>query len=170
MSLELFNSADNENARHALMQCCTSENWVNRLVEIRPFSTIDELFVAADTVWQELNEEDYLQAFDGHPKIGDVDSLKEKYKSTKLLASNEQSDVSLASDEVITELAIKNEEYQKKFGFIFIVCATGKTAAQMLILLVSRLENDRATELSIAIEEQRQIYHLRLKKLLEESS
>ena len=113
-----------------------------------------------------MTEADYLQAFEGHPKIGDITSLKAKYANTKELASGEQSAVDEASDEVLERLAQGNDTYQEKFGFIFLVCATGKSAAEMLALLEMRLPNDRATELINAAEEQRKIFHIRLGKML----
>ena len=170
MQLNNLNKLTIEQASQRFLQCCTSEAWIEKMVGARPYSNAEALFNTADTVWQTLNESDYLQAFDGHPKIGDVGSLKEKYLSTKELASNEQASVADASDKVIETLAQKNADYLDKFGFIFIVFATGKTALEMLELLVERLPNDRPTELNIAAEEQRKIFNLRLEKLLEEQS
>nr|WP_243760464.1 2-oxo-4-hydroxy-4-carboxy-5-ureidoimidazoline decarboxylase [Aestuariicella hydrocarbonica] len=155
-----------EDAGQQFRQCCSSERWVERMVESRPYHSAADLHAAADVHWRNLNEHDFLQAFDGHPKIGDVDSLKEKYRNTKALAAGEQSSVAVASDDVIQALAQGNREYEDKFGFIFIVCATGKSAAQMSELLQARLPNERAVELNNAAEEQRKIFHLRLEKLL----
>ena len=95
-----------------------------------------------------------------------MQSLKEKYSSTKALAANEQSSLAAASESVLIDLMQKNEEYEKKFGFIFIVCATGKSAEEMLSILLARLSNNREEELTNASEEQRKIYQLRLEKLL----
>ncbi|MEQ8802229.1 MAG: 2-oxo-4-hydroxy-4-carboxy-5-ureidoimidazoline decarboxylase, partial [Haliea sp.] len=114
-----------------------------------------------------LGEADLLEAFEGHPKIGDVNSLKAKYSSTKALAAGEQSSVDEAGDAIIEALARGNSEYEEKFGFIFIVCATGKSAREMSGLLQARLPNDRATELANAAGEQRKIFQIRLSKLLE---
>ena len=166
MSLESLNSAAPEDASHLLRQCCTAEAWITALVAQRPFVDEAALRGAADSVWAGLGEADYLQAFDGHPKIGDVSSLKAKYADTKQLAAGEQSSVEQASDEVIAELAEGNQRYEEKFGFIFIVCATGKSAREMLELLKARLPNSREEELANAAEEQRKIFHIRLEKLL----
>ena len=136
------------------------------MVGNRPYDSADALRLAADDNWRGLAEADYLQAFDGHPKIGDVGSLKAKYANTKELAAGEQSSVNEASDEVIRALADGNTRYQEKFGFIFIVCASGKSAGEMLALLQARLPNNRDRELANAAEEQRKIFHLRLEKLL----
>jgi len=131
-----------------------------------PYCDAAELKAAADKNWENMGEADYLQAFDGHPKIGNVSSLKEKYASTKALASGEQSSVNSASDEVISRLALGNKNYEEKFGFIFIVCASGKSAKEMLDLLETRLPNDRPTELVNAREEQRKIFQIRIEKIL----
>ena len=166
MSLESLNKASAEGARHSFLQCCTSDTWIARMVADRPYANAEALRAAADRNWQGLAEADYLQAFDGHPKIGDVSSLKAKYANTKALAAGEQSSVNQASDEIIEKLAEGNSTYEEKFGFIFIVCATGKSAAEMCDLLYARLPNDRDTELKNAAEEQHKIFHIRLEKLL----
>ncbi|TXS95316.1 2-oxo-4-hydroxy-4-carboxy-5-ureidoimidazoline decarboxylase [Parahaliea maris] len=166
MSIEALNAASPAEAAQQLRQCCTSERWIAELVAARPFADAQSLKDAADTVWRGLEEADYLQAFDGHPKIGDVDSLKAKYADTKQLAAGEQAAVASATEAVITELAQGNSDYEARFGFIFIVCATGKSAADMLALLKARLPNTRAEELANAAEEQRKIFQLRLDKLL----
>ena len=112
-----------------------------------------------------MREQDLLEAFDGHPKIGDPDSLKKKYAATKKLATSEQSAVQYASDETIDELAACNQAYLDKFGFIFIICASGKSADEMLVSIKNRISNSRERELLLAAEEQRKITHLRLNKL-----
>ena len=166
MSIEDINGADTDTASHLFRQCCTSETWIESMVGNRPYDSADALRLAADDNWRGLTEADYLQAFDGHPKIGDVGSLKAKYANTKELAAGEQSSVNEASDELIRALADGNTRYQEKFGFIFIVCASGKSAGEMLALLQARLPNKRDRELANAAEEQRKIFHLRLEKLL----
>lgn len=162
--LQQFNGMDAQQAKQVLMQMCTSENWCEKLLILRPYEDFNELQATADAVWQGLDEQDYLQAFDGHPKIGDVNSLRAKYANTKTLASNEQAGVNEASTEVLQNLAALNEQYFTKFGFIFIVCATGKSAEQMLALLKQRIVNDRQTELANAAQEQGKIFQLRLAK------
>jgi 2-oxo-4-hydroxy-4-carboxy-5-ureidoimidazoline decarboxylase len=166
MSIEALNAATPEASVQMFRQCCTSERWIKAMVEGRPYNSADELRSAADDNWRELAQQDYLQAFDGHPKIGDVGSLKAKYADTKELAAGEQSSVDEATDEIIQALADGNSVYQEKFGFIFIVCATGKSAAEMLALLQDRMPNDAQQELANACEEQRKIFHIRLEKLL----
>ena len=169
ITLEQFNHLSNEETKTKLMQCCTSSVWVDRMSDLRPFISRQELNETADKVWADLEENDYLEAFDGHPKIGDVNSLREKYANTKALASNEQQSVNEASEKVLLDLAKYNEEYLNKFGFIFIVFATGKSAAQMLDILLARISNDRKTELVNAAEEQRKIFQIRLTKLFGEA-
>lgn len=166
MDIQELNGLPLDEAAHLFMQCCTSEKWVERMVASRPFIDAQSLGETADYIWSQLTEEDYLQAFDGHPKIGDVSSLKAKYSNTKELASGEQSGANQATDELIAELADGNRAYEEKFGFIFIVCATGKSAQEMLDLLSDRQNNARHRELEIAGEEQRKIFHLRIEKLL----
>jgi 2-oxo-4-hydroxy-4-carboxy-5-ureidoimidazoline decarboxylase len=155
-----------EDINQVFRQCCTSESWITRMVAGRPYSSTEALRAAADENWRELAQTDYLQAFEGHPKIGDVGSLKAKYANTKELAAGEQSAVNEASDTTIQALADGNTAYEEKFGFIFIVCATGKSAGEMLALLQARLPNNREQELANAAEEQRKIFHIRLEKLL----
>lgn len=166
MSLHSLNIADCDSATHTFMQCCTSERWVAEMVASRPYADFKMLRETADEVWDKLTEKDYLQAFDGHPKIGDVSSLKAKYANTKQLASGEQSGVNSATDKLIQALADGNRAYEQKNGFIFIVCATGKSAHEMFEMLSLRLANERHHELNIACEEQRKIFHIRLEKLL----
>ena len=166
MNLAELNSADVAAGANMLRQCCTSERWVEALLALRPFASGQALQDAADEVWADLAEPDYLQAFEGHPKIGDVSSLKTKYAATKYLAAGEQSGVDTATDEIVAALADNNALYEQRFGFIFIVCASGKSAAQMLALLLARLDNSREQEVLNAAEEQRKIFQLRLEKLL----
>ena len=166
MSIAALNEANATDAAHRFRQCCTSETWIARMVSDRPYSDIEQIRKAADLHWQGMQEADYLQAFEGHPKIGDVSSLKAKYANTKELAAGEQSGVNQANDEIIEKLAAGNEIYFNKFGFIFIVCATGKSALQMCDMLYERIPNDRETEIAIASEEQRKIIHIRIEKLL----
>ncbi|TWX71164.1 2-oxo-4-hydroxy-4-carboxy-5-ureidoimidazoline decarboxylase [Colwellia sp. C1TZA3] len=166
MNLAKLNELTLDQAKHTFMQCCTSSAWVSAIVSSRPFADKQDLSTKADLAWQGLTEADYLEAFEGHPQIGNVDTLRAKYANTKELASGEQSSVSEATEQVIASLSQGNTDYLEKFGFIFIVCATGKSAAQMVALLQARLPNDKATELMNAAEEQRKIFHLRLDKLV----
>lgn len=128
----------------------------------RPFGNERRLLFAARNEWFGLTEADWLEAFAHHPRIGDRPSLAERFPATHDLSSQEQVAVGAAHADVLTELAESNQKYFDRFGFIFIVCATGKTAPEMLQLLRDRLAHDRATELRIAADEQAKITAQRL--------
>ncbi len=142
------------------------ERWAKAMVDSRPFTSIDSLIDQAEQLWKTANETESLEAFAGHPKIGDVSSLAKKYRNTEAVAAGEQSSVNEASDETLRELSQLNHAYAEKFGFIFIVFATNKTAAEMLALLKGRINNSREEEIKNAAAEQQKITVLRLRKLL----
>lgn len=167
MTLDELNNLSAGDATHVFTQCCAARNWVQQMVTARPFANIEELFNVSDRLWLGLSEADFLEAFEAHPQIGNVDSLRAKYAGTKTLAAGEQSSVAVASEQTLQDLADGNRVYLEKFGFIFIVFATGKSAEQMLSLLRERLPNDRQAEIKNAAEEQRKITVLRLQKLLD---
>ena len=156
------NGAAPEAAREILFRACGSTRWVDRMMQRRPFGNDARLLFAARNEWFGLTEADWLEAFSHHPKIGDRKSLAARFPATHDLSSQEQARVGGANAEVIAALAEANETYLDRFGFIFIVCATGKSAEEMLSLLRDRLKNDRAPELRIAAEEQAKITTLRL--------
>ncbi len=165
-----INNLTSEQAIEAFMQCNTSERWCKNMEKSRPFSDVESLKQQADEYWRKSKEEDLLQAFEGHPEIGDVSTLREKYRNTEKLAGHEQSGVNIASENTLQSLSQGNKNYKEKFGFIFIVCASGKSADEMLALLLERLPNSREQELENAAEEQRKITQLRLNNLLENYS
>lgn len=168
MTLENFNQLDARQVREALTNCCGAEKWVNHLSSILPFKSERHLFDQARICWyEECSEAEYLEAFTHHPKIGDLKSLEKKFASTKQWAGKEQSGISTASQDTLEQLAKANTDYEEKFGYIFIVCATGKSAEEMLRLVQNRLSNSKEDELHIAKAEQFKITILRLKKLLE---
>ena len=146
-----------------LLRACGSTRWVDRMMARRPFGNDARLLFAARNEWFGLTEADWLEAFSHHPKIGDRAALAERFPATHDLSAKEQAGVGGAGADVITALAEANDLYEQRFGFIFIVCATGKTAEEMLQLLRDRLPNDRATELRVAAEEQAKITALRLR-------
>jgi 2-oxo-4-hydroxy-4-carboxy-5-ureidoimidazoline decarboxylase len=148
-----------------LTKCCGSTSWVNAMCQDFSLENKDNLFKSAEKIWFDLDEKDWLEAFTHHPKIGDLASLEKKFGSTKDFTTNEQSSVNYASIETLKELAEYNKKYEKKFGFIFIVCATGKTADEMLALIKERINNNYDKELRIAMGEQNKITKLRLEKL-----
>lgn len=131
-----------------------------------PFQNEEELFTVAEEIWFKLLPNDWLEAFAHHPKIGDMNSLRAKFANTQQWAASEQAGVNTASEAVLHALAEGNAAYENKFGYIFIVCATGKSAEEMLAILQARLPNDHATELYLAAVEQSRITRIRLEKLL----
>jgi 2-oxo-4-hydroxy-4-carboxy-5-ureidoimidazoline decarboxylase len=157
-----IDSAAPAEARAMLQRACGSARWVSRMLARRPFGSDAALKAAAREEWYALGEADWLVAFSHHPQIGDRASLAQRYPATHDLSASEQAGVGGAHEEVLSALAEANETYLDRFGFIFIVCATGKTAEEMLALLHGRLKNDRATELLNAAEEQAKITALRL--------
>lgn len=166
MTIDQLNRLPEADATAAFEQCCGAAQWVERMVYSRPFENLAEVLETSDTIWEECDVDDYEEAFSHHPKIGDVDSLAKKFANTKAWAAGEQKCVEGADRAVLEKLAQGNANYEEKFGFIFIVNATGKSAAEMLALLEARLGNDPKDEIMIAAEEQNKITRLRLKKLL----
>ena len=166
MAISFINNLSRENTFSALEKCCVSKTWINGMVNSIPFDSANALFLASDKSWASCAEPDWLEAFTGHPKIGDVSSLAKKFANTHTWAGNEQSGMNKADMKIIEQLAKGNQDYEGKFGFIFIVCATGKSAKEMLDLLLLRLPNSREKELKIAAAEQHKITRIRLGKLL----
>lgn len=157
-----IDNAGADEARAILTRACGSSRWVERMLARRPFGSDDRLLAAAREEWLSLGEDDWLEAFSHHPRIGDRAALEARFPATHDLSAKEQAGVGAARAEIIDALAEANTRYFERFGFIFIVCATGKTAEEMLQLLRDRLPNDRATELRIAADEQAKITALRL--------
>ena len=157
-----LDTATDADARALLTRACGASRWVDRMMARRPFGGDARLLRAARIEWFGLTEVDWLEAFSQHPMIGDHGSLAARFPATHDLSSKEQSAVKFSSAPVIDELARANQEYLDRFGFIFIVCATGKSAEEVLQLLRDRLGNDRAAELRTAAEEQAKITALRL--------
>ncbi len=132
-----------------------------------PADDMVELLEDAEEQWWQCSESDWKEAFSHHPKIGDLASLTKKFASTAKWATGEQGGVNMATKETLGALAEGNRLYEAKFGYIFIVCATGKSADEMLVILQSRLQNSPETEIQVAADEQQKITRLRLEKLLE---
>lgn len=166
MTLHQLNQLPKEQLKEELFKCCGSTAWVNKMVPFFPADDMVEVLEDAEGQWYQCSQQDWLEAFTHHPKIGDVESLKKKFASTATWAANEQSGAAEASQEIIAALAKGNTDYENKFGFIFIVCATGKSANEMLQLLQDRLTNNTSEEIKIAADEQNKITKLRLEKLL----
>ena len=166
MTLHEINTLTKDALKAELFKCCGSVNWVNKMLVFFPMDDLVELLEDAEEEWYACTEADWREAFTHHPKIGDVDSLSERFASTADWTSGEQSAVNTASAELLAELAAANTGYENKFGYIFIVCATGKTAGEMLSLLQERLANEPGEEIKIAMDEQNKITLLRLQKLI----
>jgi 2-oxo-4-hydroxy-4-carboxy-5-ureidoimidazoline decarboxylase len=187
MNVDTLNAMAPDDACAALLRCCGSRRWAGAMAARRPFASAAELFATADEIWAGLDRADWLEAFAAHPRIGDhrqrltplphtpspenlfsgegVWGRGETVAATAEWSAREQAGVAGASDETLRELADDNRRFEERFGHIFIVCATGKTAAEMLRLLRERLPNEPAAELAIAAAEQAKITRLRLEKL-----
>jgi 2-oxo-4-hydroxy-4-carboxy-5-ureidoimidazoline decarboxylase len=160
VTLEALNDATDSVAREALLSCGGAEAWVQRMLECRPFNNSLALHESAEAIWSSLATADWLEAFSKHPKIGGRTSAK--------WSAQEQAGMSQAKQETLRLMRDLNERYERKFGWIFIVCATGKSVDEMRELLEQRLSNHSRQELQIAAAEQSKIMHLRLDKLLAE--
>jgi 2-oxo-4-hydroxy-4-carboxy-5-ureidoimidazoline decarboxylase len=163
-TLATWNTLDAPAAAAAILPCNGSQAWADDLTALRPFQTPFDLTCTADIVWRALPASDQQQAFDSHPRIGEHQAKAATSQSLQW-SSTEQSSAQLTAD-TQSQLAAANRAYEEKFGRIFIVCATGKSAAEILTLLRARLSNDPSTELREAAEQQRQITQLRLRKWL----
>lgn len=166
MTLHELNILTKEQLQAELFKCCGSTTWVEKMLPFFPADDMAELLYDAEDQWYECSEADWLESFTHHPKIGDMESLKRRFATTAGWASGEQEAVTQASQQTLEALASGNHEYEEKFGFIFIVCATGKSAPEMLELLQQRLKNTKQEEIKIAMDEQNKITQIRLQKLL----
>jgi OHCU decarboxylase len=150
----------------ALLECCGSKRWAREMAQARPYQNAETLIAKASAVWWSLEAEDWLEAFRSHPKIGEKKAAAPVSDQSRQWSDQEQAGVSNASRETVEALAALNHAYEQKFGYIFIICAIGKTSEEMLSALRKRLDDDPATELPIAAAEQSKITELRLKKLI----
>ena len=166
MTIETLNGLDSSEAAAQFNLCCGATNWIKIMNQSRPFQNKKELFQKAESIWLSLSSEDWLEAFTHHPKIGNIDSLQKNFQNKKSISKNEQSGVNNATGSTLKDLAESNQLYEDKFGFIFIVCATGKSSDEMLALIKMRLNNNAKIEMQNAAKEQNKITQLRLKTLL----
>lgn len=165
MNVNDLNNLSMTDAQSTLGDLNAARAWIDKMAAARPFASIGEMKITAENIWLTMTEQDHLQAFEAHPMIGDVSSLRAKYASTKAMASGEQSGASGADEIILAELSELNHTYRNKFGFIFIVFATGKSAGEMLALLRARIGNTRSQEIENAAAEQIKITLLRIDKL-----
>jgi allantoicase len=164
--IALLNELSDAEAGKALLDCCGSKKWAEEMLALRPFARAEAVFEAADRIWAALDPNDWLEAFLHHPPIGDSKAAKKQSQAARKWSSGEQSRAQQASDETRAQLAEANQAYHAKFGTVYLICATGKTAEEILASARARLANDPETERRIAAEEQRKITRLRLEKLL----
>jgi OHCU decarboxylase len=173
-TLAAWNAARASKARDAMLACCGAGRWADAMVALRPIASVEALSEAADRVWGTMQEADWLEAFACHPRIGERRGIGECKVSTHAGAESaawsraEQSRASAASETVLAEIAAGNQRYEELFGFTYIVCATGKSAEEMLAILKRRLGSTREAELREAAAQQRQIMQIRLGKWLVE--
>jgi len=167
MNLQEFNTQDKSDVAKALFQCCGSNTWVDKMMEHFPFTSEKEMIELGIKIWYDTCvESDWRASFTQHPKIGDTKNFEAKFAATQHLAGKEQAGVQTASKSTIQRLVQANKDYESKNDFIFIVCATGKTADEMLRLLEDRLKNTPEEEVHIAMGEQAKITLIRFKKLM----
>lgn len=162
MTLAELNDCSPEQAFRNFLDCCHCRRWALAMSAARPYATLAELQNTAVENWKQASEKEILEAFGGHARIGDMDRLRDRFS----VSHAEQGQVCQADDSTLEELMRLNEEYEKRHGFIFIVCASGRPATEMLELLRRRLPNSRPQELINGAGEQEKITALRLQKLL----
>lgn len=166
LTVRELNALPATRAAELLAACCGAPRWVSSMVARRPYESLDSLLLAADDVWWSLDQHDWREAFARHPRIGEAESAPPEDERERHWASGEQAGVATAQDAVRDALVEANRKYERRFGYIYIVCATGKSADEMLALARGRLHNSPQVELRVAAEEQRKITRLRLEKLL----
>ncbi len=167
--LEWLNSLPQDQAQAEFLRCCGSRRWAEAMARARPFQTVLAVYSEAGWLWSQTGPEDWREAISHHPRVGDISKLRERFRGTGAWSEQEQKGVQDASEEVLHALAKANAEYEAHFGFIFLICATGKSAREMLEQLCERMNNPPTLELRIAAGEQAQITRIRLEKLLEGS-
>jgi 2-oxo-4-hydroxy-4-carboxy-5-ureidoimidazoline decarboxylase len=165
--LSAWNEEAPQAAMEAMMACCGARRWAAAMVTLRPIRSVGELSAAADRIWSTMEEVDWMEAFACHPRIGERKAAHASKKSAAW-SQQEQSSAGTAAARALAELAAGNALYEQRFGFTYIVCATGKSAEEMLAILNRRLSSDRTEELREASEQQRQITQIRLGKWLVE--
>ena len=167
MTIHDLNTLPGDELKNALFSCCGSTAWVNKMLPLFPMEELVELLDFAEEQWFSCSEADWLEAFSQHPKIGDTAALQKRFPATAQWAGGEQQGINTARQQTVQDLAAANQEYEEKFGFIFIISATGKSAEEMLNILKTRLPNELRVEIRIAAEEQNKITLIRLQKLLQ---
>jgi 2-oxo-4-hydroxy-4-carboxy-5-ureidoimidazoline decarboxylase len=160
-----FNVMPEAQAAELLASCCGSSRWVREMLARRPFRSRDQLLEAAVIVWGSLDPGDWREAFSHHPRIGERTGAVPQTARGAAWSAGEQAGMDSAGASLKHELAAVNLEYEARFGFVYIVCATGKTANQMLNLARTRLRHEAGMELATAAKEQEKIMRIRLETL-----
>jgi len=166
--LKRWNLLSPEEAEKEILACCGSQAWARGIAERRPFEDAAPLLAASDQVWRGLRKQDWLEACESHPRIGESAAKKAASGRSAEWSAQEQRSVGVEDDASKSALAEGNREYEARFGRIFIVCASGKGGAEILAILRRRLQNDDDTEWRETAEQQRQITQIRLRKWLGE--
>jgi 2-oxo-4-hydroxy-4-carboxy-5-ureidoimidazoline decarboxylase len=166
--LQRWNHLSPQDAALEILACCASKAWAQGVAARRPLADESALITVSDEVWTKLTAQDWKEAFASHPRIGERKAPRIATARSATWSAQEQQKVAMAGESVQLALAEENREYEKRFHSVFIVCAIGKSAPEILEILRRRLSNDEATELREAVEEQRKITNLRLKKWLSE--
>jgi len=166
--LSRWNLLRTEEAAKEILPCCGSRAWANSMAFSRPVEDVATLLATSDRIWRDLSAADWLEAFQSHPRIGETERPRESAARFLSWSAEEQSHAAESDDSLKQALAQGNREYEQRFHRIFIICATGKSADEILANLRHRLNNDEATELREAAEQQRQIAEMRLRKWLAE--
>jgi 2-oxo-4-hydroxy-4-carboxy-5-ureidoimidazoline decarboxylase len=167
MNFSDFQILPKEQAEEALLRCCGSQSWANKMVQSRPFGSLEAMQNKAGQIWEDLQVPDWLEAFEHHPRIGDRQAVAARFASTRDWSANEQAGAEEAEKDILDRLASGNEKYSQRFGYVFLVCATGKSALEILNILESRINNSPEEELQIAQQEQQKIMLLRLDKMFQ---
>ncbi len=162
--LAAWNESPPLEARYPVLACCGSSRFARELADARPFADVNSLEAKADAIWWSLAEQDWLEAFACHPRIGE--SAKHGSQQFAAWSAEEQSKAQSGGDAALSSIAARNREYEDRHGFLYIVCASGRSAGDLLALLEQRIGNTREAELREAAEQQRQITHIRFRKWL----
>jgi OHCU decarboxylase len=166
--IEWLNTLSPQELKEQFLKCCGSTAWADRMSDARPFESREQLISEANRIWWSLEADDWLEAFRSHPKIGEKKAQSHISADAQKWSEEEQAAADQSSTATKQALAQLNEAYQQKFGFIYIICAAGKSSEEMLEILEGRMDNAPDEELRVAAAEQAKITQLRLKKLLEQ--
>ena len=164
--LQQINAMDEHEAHEAFKDCCAAPGWIVGMTAARPFNSVEALFAAADAQAAALSREEWLEALQHHPRIGEKKAERGQSVTAEAWSAREQSGVEHEHPSELADMAELNRAYEARFGYVFVVCATGRTLREMTGLLRQRLDNDPETEMRVAAAEQRRITKLRLQKLL----